>query len=92
MYAAHVIESMGLQVDWPIVWDSDNKGALDILNSWTLTGRTRHIATKITFMRELKEEGRLAGRWCPKENMSSDIFTKNVGGAHYVKHQKDFVG
>ena len=60
LYAAHVIESMGLEVDWPIMWDTDNKGAFDLLNSWTSTGR-RHIATRITFMREMKEEGKLFG-------------------------------
>ena len=66
------------------------------MNSWAATGRTRHIANKITWMRELKEAGKLRGlrgklRWVPAKEMFSDILTKNVGGADYVRHKHQYV-
>ena len=91
LFAAQIIEEMGLSVAYPIVWRTDNKGAVDLLNSWSATNRTRHIASKITWMRELKEEGKLIGDWMSKDDMFSDILTKNVGGADYAKHRTKFV-
>jgi hypothetical protein len=55
LFAYRVLESMELQVKLPMVVQVDNRGAVDLVNSWTPTGRTRHIATRINFLRELKE-------------------------------------
>jgi hypothetical protein len=92
IYGQQIIQSIGLRVKKKIVWKTDNRGAVDLVNSWTYTGRTRHIATKITFMRELKEEGRLEAVWIPASMMSADIFTKNVGGADFQRHRRAVVG
>jgi hypothetical protein len=37
----------------------DNGGAVDLFNSWIVTGNTRYVATRLAFMRELKEQGTL---------------------------------
>jgi hypothetical protein len=52
-----VLESIGLQVEVPMVLKVDNRGVVDLVNNWSVTGRTRHIAVRINFLRELKEEG-----------------------------------
>jgi len=41
----------------PMLVESDNKGAIDLYNSWTVGGRIKHINTRYYFLRELKEEG-----------------------------------
>jgi hypothetical protein len=74
-----------------MVIEVDNKGAVDLVNSWTATGRTRHIATRINFLRELKEQGLISVRWVSNIGMSSDIFTKNVGGKDFYKHRDVYV-
>lgn len=38
MLATQVLENMGLMVRYPIVWKTDNKGAVNLLNSWSSTG------------------------------------------------------
>ena len=35
----------------------DNKGAKDLMNNWSVGGRTRHIEVKQYFIRDLKEAG-----------------------------------
>jgi hypothetical protein len=75
-----------------MVLEMDNKGTVDLVNNWSATGHTRHICTKIYFLRELKEEGLLKVVWLPNEHMLSDIFTKNVGGIDFHKHYKVYVG
>jgi hypothetical protein len=82
---------MGLKVKKPMILEMDNKGAVDLANNWSSAGRTRHVATRICFLRELKEEGTLLVKWVSNQVMSSDIFTKNVGGEDYARHASVYV-
>ena len=92
IFIKRVLESMELQVELPMVLEVDNKGAFDLANNWSAGGRTRHVATRVTFLRELKEEGTLIVKWISNEFMSSDIFTKNLGGKDFKKHATTYVG
>jgi hypothetical protein len=91
LFSFRVLMSMGLKVQLPMVIEVDNKGAVDLANSWTATGRTRHISTRINFVRELKEEGIISVKWISNKHMSSDIFTKNVGGKGFERHRNVYV-
>ena len=92
LFAMHLLESMGLKVKKPMILEVDNKGSKDIVDSWSTSGRTRHIAVKHNFLRELKEEGTLQVRWIPEAENTSDMFTKNVGGPKFEKCSKVLVG
>ena len=91
LFIMRLLESMGLQVQKPMILRVDNKGAVDLANNWSVAGRTRHIATKINFLREMKEEGLIKVVWCSNEHMASDIFTKNVGNPDFDRHSKSCV-
>ena len=88
IFVMRLAESLGLKVKKPMILYCDNKGAVDLANNWSTAGRTRHIATKINFLRELKEQGLLLVKWISNEEMCSDIFTKNVGNPDFSKHAK----
>ena len=92
LFTMRVLESMGLKVKKPMILEIDNKGAVDLANNWSVAGRTRHVAARIAFLRELKEEGLILVQWKSSAEMSSDIFTKNVGGADFEKHAQVYVG
>jgi hypothetical protein len=91
LFSWRVLSSIGLMVTLPMIVEVDNKGAVDLANSWTATGRTRHIASRINFVRELKEEGVITVKWLSNQHMSSDIFTKNVGGSDFARHRDVYV-
>ena len=91
LFAMRVLESMGLKVQKPMILEMDNKGAVDLANNWSSAGCTRHVATRICFLHELKEEGTLVVRWTHHMNMSSDIFTKNVGREDFKHHSGSYV-
>jgi hypothetical protein len=91
LFAWRVVESMGLAVQLPMKIEVDNKGVVDLANSWTATNRTRHIATRINFLREFKAQGTVSVLWVSNQLMSSDIFTKNVGGQSFVRHRDVYV-
>jgi hypothetical protein len=65
---------------------------VDLFNSWSVTGRTRHIAVKICFMRELREAGVLKIVWCPGDKMPSDILTKHVARPLFKRHTRTYTG
>jgi hypothetical protein len=86
LFAMRVIESLGLQVQKPMILQVDNKGAHDLAHNWSIGGRTRHVDVRINFLRKLKEEGTLVVEWIPGDQNSSDMFTKNLHGPLFCKH------
>jgi hypothetical protein len=51
-----MLESVGLQVQLPIKLNIDNSGCIDLICNWSSGGRTRHMETRMFWLRELKEE------------------------------------
>ena len=48
---------MGLRVELPMILEVDTKGAMDLANSWSHGGRTKHMQVRNVWLRELKEKG-----------------------------------
>ena len=51
-----------------------------------------HVGVKLSFLRELKEEGLIAVVWYPTEEMPADLFTKNLPGPAFNKHTQTYCG
>ena len=90
LYIRNVLELMGLKVKVPMKVDLDNKGAKDIINNWSVGGRTRHVGVRFNFLRELKESGVIEIHWISTHDNCSDILTKNLPVNLYNKHSKRF--
>jgi hypothetical protein len=86
LFSMHVLESMNLKVKKPMILEVDNKGAVDISHSWSVSGRSRHDSIHHSFLRELNEEGIIEVFWIPTDDNSSDQFTKNLMGPLFEKH------
>jgi hypothetical protein len=71
-----VLESVGLLK--PMIHYIDNKVAVDFSHNWSSSGRMRHACVKLSFLRELKDEGIVTVEWCKSEDMPADLFTKNL--------------
>jgi hypothetical protein len=56
MFAKHVMVAMGLKVQLPMCLFIDNSGCIDLICNWSAGGRTRHVETRVYWLRELKEE------------------------------------
>ena len=92
LFVMEIVESVGLQVEKPMELHTDNKGVFDILNNWTVGGQTRHIATKCTYLRELKEANIIKFVLVPGETMQADLFTKNLDRETFQQHAAHFIG
>jgi co-chaperonin GroES (HSP10) len=86
-----IIESFGLKVKILMILSVDNQGVWELVNNWSVRGRTRHVASKAMFLRELKEWGLAVVKYLPGALMSSDLLTKNLAGPLFVKHVANYV-
>ena len=48
LYIYRLLESLELEVELPMILEMDNSGAVDIANSWSVGGRTRHVDERTT--------------------------------------------
>ena len=69
----------------------DNTGVMELVNNWSVGGRTRHVATKTMFLRELKECGWLVIEYKPGSLMRTDPMTKNLPKPLFETHSSYFV-
>jgi hypothetical protein len=86
IYVKNVLSSIGLEVKLPMRVMVDNKGAKDIVNNWSVGGRTRHVGVRFHFLSELKDKGEIEVKWISLEMNCADILTKNLPAVSYVKH------
>ena len=92
MFAMQVVESMGWQVEKPVMLKMDNKGGVDLFNNCSIAGRTCHIAAEINFMRESKEQGLIKVAWIGTDNNGADVFAKNPDRKTFERHSRPLVG
>ena len=57
IHQKNLLESVGLQVELPMILEVDNQGAVDLANNWSAGGRTCHVDVRQNFLRKLKEDG-----------------------------------
>ncbi len=78
LYQKNTLELIGLKVEYPMVLEKDNRGAINLINSFSVGGRMQHIDVKQCFLQELKEEKILVVKWIPGSENEADIFNKNL--------------
>jgi hypothetical protein len=92
LYIYHLLESLDLSIKLPVVLEMDNSGAVDIANSWSVGGRTRHVDIRKYFLQELNDQGLLVIKHIPGERNDDDIFMKNVTSVIFNRHIPLYMG
>ena len=91
IFVRNLLYSIQVKYGETIVVHVDNMGAIFIANNFSATGRTKHIDTRLHFVRELVEDGTITIKYVRSMDNVADIFTKNVDGATFHRLQKRFV-
>ena len=91
LYVKKLVESMELKVKLPMVLYVDNKGVKDLINGWSVSGRTRHVDVRYFFLRGLKEKGIAKFEWIRSNINPSDLFTKNLKTELFEEYLRKFV-
>jgi hypothetical protein len=92
LYVKRLLESMELQVELPMILEVDSSGAVDLANNWSAGGRTRHMETRMFFLRDLQEANLIKVEWRRGDENPVDMYTKNLAGPAFNKCAKVFVG
>ncbi len=80
IYQKNTLESIGLKVELPMILEMDNKGAVNLVNSFSVGGHTRNINIKQCFLRELKEAKVLVVKWIPGSENEADTSQRTLMG------------
>ena len=91
LFVRNVVESIGLEVEYPMIIEVDNVGAIYLSNNYTTSQRTKHIDTRYHFVREYVEDGVLKVVFVRGEDNEADIFTKNTIQVIFLKHRPKMV-
>ena len=59
----------------------DNLGTVDIANSWSVSGQTRHVDVCNYFLCKLKDRGLLVIKHIRGDKNDTNVFIKNVTSA-----------
>ena len=70
----------------------DNKGAVDLVNGWSVSGGTKHIDIRLNFLRELKEANIIRVSWIDSDSNTVDLHTKNLEPKPFERHVKVHCG
>jgi hypothetical protein len=87
LYIRQLIESMGMNVKYPIIVHVDNVGAMSLANNES-TQRTKHIDVKCHFIRELVQPPNpiIKLEFVPTEKNRADAYSKNLPVQKFQDH------
>jgi hypothetical protein len=91
MYVWNVLESMGLKVKLHMTLEMNTKGAVDLVNNWSIGGCTRHVDVRQCFLWELKESKVMDIKWIKGPENDANAFTKNLDGPAFENCVKTLV-
>jgi hypothetical protein len=76
----------------PIVVEQDNISCIKLHTENTKAKRSKHLLTKIAYIRNMVNMGAVELVWTPTDEMSSDALTKPLHGAKFFKHMSTILG
>jgi hypothetical protein len=86
-----IMKSINIKVNLPMVVESDNAGAVELVNGWLVSHNSRHTGVRLNCVRELKEAGKLKIEHCEGVDNEADLHTKNVSSMLYTKFSNRLV-
>ena len=87
IFIKHILEFVGVEIEFPIVARVDNVGAMFLSNNHALSQRTKHISTRQHFIRQFIEDGIIKVIFVRSKSNDSDLFTKNLSKELFNKHK-----
>ncbi len=76
LWMRRLLEELDQEVVKPTVLFEDNQSCIKLLQNEKSSHRTKHVATKFHFVRDLYKSKELDVKYCPSERMIADLLTK----------------
>ena len=91
LFVRQLLNHMKIKIEYPMIIETDNVGAMYLSNNYATSQRTHHIDTCYHFVQEFIEDGIIKIKFVRSEENKADIFTKNVNQTLFQKHKQNFV-
>ena len=92
LYYRGLLEEMGVDMSEPTTLYVDNSGAIALSKHQTSCKRSRHIHRRWLKLRELVNEGHIKVVYINTDDNPSDMLTKPLAYAKFVKHRDTLMG
>ena len=91
LFVRQVLEFLGEKINYPITVHCDNVGAIYLAYNAKISNRTKHVDTRIHFVRNYVENNVIKITFVRSEDNDADVFTKNVSENLFNKHTEKFM-
>ncbi|KAL7530325.1 hypothetical protein ACHAWF_005014 [Thalassiosira exigua] len=91
MFVLHLLEFMGIKVQYPVTVRVDNIGTIFMSTNLTTMGRTKHVDVRTKYVREYVKDDVLKLIFVKFEDNDSHIMTKNYLSDLQKKHSSRIV-
>ena len=93
LWVRRILDDFNQDIEQPIVIFEDNQSCVKMLqkDKTAVSQRTKHIATKYHFIRDLYQSQIVDVRYLPSEQMIADLLTKPLGAQKIVQLLKDIL-
>ena len=92
IYLRALLEDFGLPMKKPIDIGEDNQSCIKMCHNPVMHKRSKHIDTKLHFIRERVENKEVKIHYVPTEEMTADILTKSLPRVKVEKHRTVLLG
>ena len=91
IFLRNILESIGFNVDYPMMVEVDNTGAIYLGLNRSTSQRTKHIDIRYHYVREFIDEGIVKVVFVSTKMNDADIFTKNVTSEIFSRVSKELL-
>ena len=92
IYLRALLEDFGLPMKKPIDIGEDNQSCIKMCHNPVMHKRSKHIDTKLHFIRERVENKEVKIHYVPTEEITADILTKSLPRVKVQKHRTVLLG
>jgi hypothetical protein len=92
IWIRNIISELQITPLAPIVIYQDNQSAIKMCSNETLMGKSKHLLTKLTFVRGYTQSGAVKLEYLATGEMTADVLTKALHGAPFEKHVRQMMG
>ena len=92
IYLRALLEDLGLAMKKAIDIGEDNQSCIKMCHNPVMHKRSKHIDTKLHFIRERIENKEVKIHYVPTEEMTTDILTKSLSRDKVEKHRTVLLG
>lgn len=91
IWIKELLKDFDIQLPSPIILKEDNQSCLKIIENEKFSYRSKHIDTKLHFIKDYVKKNIIKCEYCPTEHMLADLLTKPLRATR-LKYSRECIG